>query len=51
MAVFAVSWVLFQLSPVIPRLLRVAGRFIANRIPWEVIAAVGVHFFMKEYSS
>lgn len=43
-AVFAVSWILFQLSPLISRLLGVAGRLIVSRILWVFIAALGVHF-------
>jgi multiple antibiotic resistance protein len=43
-AVFAVSWVLFQLSPYINRFLGMAGRLIVSRILWVFIGAIGVHF-------
>ncbi len=43
-AVFAVSWVLFQLSPYINRFLGVAGRLIVSRILWVFIGAIGIHF-------
>jgi multiple antibiotic resistance protein len=43
-AVFAVAWVLFQLSPFINRFLGIAGRLILSRILWVFIGAIGVHF-------
>lgn len=43
-AVFAVSWILFQLSPFINRFLGLAGRLIVGRILWVFIGAIGVHF-------
>ncbi len=43
-AVFAVSWILFQLSPYINRFLGLAGRLILGRILWVFIGAIGVHF-------
>lgn len=43
-AVFVSSWVIFQLSPIINRLLGLAGRLIVSRILWVFMAALGVHF-------
>ncbi len=43
-AVFAVCWVLLQVSPLINRFLGTVGRLIIGRILWIFIGAIGVSF-------
>lgn len=46
-AVFALSWVLFQLSHHISLMLGKIGRMVIGRILWIFIAAIGVHFLIS----
>ena len=46
-AVFAVCWILFQLSPYISRLMGKVGRLVIGRILWIFIGAIGVHFLLS----
>lgn len=46
-AVFILSWGLFQLSPLIGRLMGKIGRLVIGRILWIFIAAIGVHFLVS----
>jgi len=47
LAVFAVCWILFQLSPLINRMLGKVGKLVLSRILWVFIAAIGVHFLVS----
>ncbi len=46
-AVFLFSWVLFQQSHHISRLMGRIGRMVIGRILWIFIAAIGVHFLIS----
>ncbi len=46
-AVFIVCWILFQLTPVIGRLMGKSGRLVIGRVLWIFIAAIGVHFLVS----
>lgn len=43
---FAVCWGLFQLTPVIGRLMGKIGRLVIGRVLWIFIAAIGVHLLV-----
>ena len=47
MAVFAVCWVMFQLTPWISKLMGRIGRMVLSRILWIFIGAIGVHFLLS----
>ena len=46
-AVFAVCWILFQLTPWISRIMGRIGRMVISRILWIFIGAIGVHFLVS----
>ncbi len=46
-AAFLLCWVLFQLTPVISRLMGKIGRLVIGRILWIFIAAIGVHLIIS----
>lgn len=46
-SVFIISWVLFQLSHHISRLMGRIGRLVIGRVLWIFIAAIGVHFLIS----
>jgi multiple antibiotic resistance protein len=46
-AVFILCWVLFQLSPLISKLMGRIGRLVIGRVLWIFIAAIGVHFLIS----
>ncbi len=45
--VFIVCWILFQLTPVISRLMGKIGRLVIGRVLWIFIAAIGVHLLIS----
>lgn len=45
--IFAICWILFQLSPWISRSMGKIGRLVISRIMWIFIAAIGVHFLIS----
>jgi multiple antibiotic resistance protein len=46
-AVFAVCWVLIQLTPWIGKVMGRIGRLVVSRILWIFMAALGVHFLIS----
>lgn len=47
LAVFAVCWIMFQLTPWISRIMGRIGRMVISRILWIFIGAIGVHFLIS----
>jgi multiple antibiotic resistance protein len=46
-AVFLLSWAIFQASPLISRMMGKIGRLVVGRILWIFIGAIGVHFLIS----